>query len=163
MEPEATNLGLGSRMKPAQFVTLTFAITTAACATAPDKTSASEAWTSNVQFTSMGPDTGAFSATLNGSASAAAPYTIRVHITSGGRIMPHTHPDERVITVVDGELCYGFGSEFDPDGCKIYPEGSWFVVPANAPHYGYGKTGDAVYQESGVGPSAFVRVAASGD
>jgi quercetin dioxygenase-like cupin family protein len=145
-------------MKSAHFAIMAVAVAAAACATAPGETSASDAWTGNATFNSMGADTGAFSATLNGSTRAAAPYTIRVHITKGGRIMPHTHPDERVITVVDGELCYGFGSEFDPDGCKLYPEGSWFVVPANAPHYGYGKTGDAVYQESGVGPSAFVPV-----
>jgi quercetin dioxygenase-like cupin family protein len=148
-------------MKPAQFALMAIALATAACATAPGGSSASGAWLDNAQFSSMGQGTGAFSATLNGSTNAAAPYTIRVHITKGGRIMPHTHPDERVITVVDGELCYGFGSEFDPDGCKLYPEGSYFVVPANAPHYGFGKTGDAVYQESGVGPSAFVRLPAS--
>ena len=103
---------------------------------------------------------GAFSATLDGSTNAAGPYTIRVHITKGGRIMPHTHPDTRVITVVDGELCYGFGAMFDEAACKLYPEGSWFVVPGNAPHFGYGKS-DAVYQESGVGPSAFVPVRAN--
>jgi quercetin dioxygenase-like cupin family protein len=141
----------------------TLALGASACATPPAAISASSLWIDGVRFSSMGAGTGAFSATLNGSTNATAPYTIRVHITKGGRIMPHTHPDDRVITVVDGELCYGFGSEFDPDGCKLYPEGSWFVVPANAPHYGYGKTGDAVYQESGVGPSAFVRVVGSGN
>jgi quercetin dioxygenase-like cupin family protein len=147
-------------MKLVQFAFIAAATAVAACATLPGKTSASDAWIANAEFNSMGAGTGAFAATLNGSTSAATPYTIRVHITQGGRIMPHTHPDERVITVVDGELCYGFGPEFDPDGCKLYPEGSYFVVPANAPHYGFGKTGDAVYQESGVGPSAFVPVSA---
>ena len=147
-------------MKSARYAITAIAALTAACSTALENTSASDAWTGNARFNSMGAGTGAFAATLNGSTSAAAPYTIRVHITKGGRIMPHTHPDERVITVVDGELCYGFGPEFDPDGCKLYPEGSWFVVPASAPHYGFGKTGDAVYQESGVGPSAFVPVPA---
>jgi quercetin dioxygenase-like cupin family protein len=150
-------------MKSAQFATIALAVVMAGCSTTHERASASDAWIGNAEFNSMGAGTGAFSATLNGSTSAAAPYTIRVHITKGGRIMPHSHPDERVITVVDGELCYGFGSEFNPDGCKLYPEGSWFVVPANAPHYGYGKTGDAVYQESGVGPSAFVRIPASGN
>lgn len=106
----------------------------------------------------MGDGTGAFSATLDGRTNAPGPYTIRVRITQGGKIMPHTHPDTRVITVVDGELCYGFGTEFDPNSCKLYPEGSYFVVPGNAPHYGFGKTGDAVYQESGVGPSGFIPV-----
>jgi len=48
---------------------------------------------------------GALSATLDGSTSAAAPYTIRVHMTEGEEIMPHTDPDAGVVTVVDGELC----------------------------------------------------------
>ena len=141
----------------------TLALGASACATAPADRSASSAWIEGVRFTSMGDGTGAFSATLDGRTSAAGPYTIRVHISKGGRILPHTHPDERVITVVDGELCYGFGSTFDPDGCKLHPEGSYFVVPANTPHYGFGKTGDAVYQESGVGPSAFIPTPASGN
>lgn len=130
----------------------------AGCTTMPTPAGASTAWTSGVTFTSMGAGTGAFSSILDGSTSAAAPYTIRVHMTKGGKIMPHTHPDARVVTVVDGELCYGFAAVFDENGCKLYPEGSYFVVPANAPHYGFGKTGDSVYQESGVGPSGFVPI-----
>ncbi|MDP3739150.1 MAG: cupin domain-containing protein [Hyphomonadaceae bacterium] len=137
------------------FLFLATAIATAACAHTPEP---SNVWIDGVKFTSMGAGTGAFSSTLDGSTNAAAPYTIRVHITEGGKIAPHTHPDPRVITVVDGEVCYGFGAIFDPDGCKLYPEGSYFIVPANAPHYGFGKTGEAVYQESGVGPSGFIPV-----
>jgi len=135
------------------------ALAASACATAPPAQSPS-AWVDGVRFTPMGAaNTGAFSATLDGSTNAAAPYTIRVHMTKDGRILPHTHPDPRVITVVDGNLCYGFGATFDAEACKDYPEGSYFVVPANVPHYGFGKN-EAVYQESGVGPSAFVPVPA---
>jgi quercetin dioxygenase-like cupin family protein len=143
-------------MRLAAFAFTAMSIT--ACASAP--TGANAAWTDGASFTAMGAtNPGAFSAMLDGSTSAAAPYTIRVHMTEGGRIMPHTHPDPRVVTVVDGELCYGFSDTFDPAGCKLYPEGSYFVVPANVPHFGYGKS-DAVYQESGVGPSGFVPVTA---
>ncbi len=139
-----------------RLVIIALAASAAACAHAPEAT---PAWTGSVTFTPMGAaNPGAFSATLDGSTSAAAPYTIRVHMTKGGKIMPHTHPDPRVITVVDGNLCYGFGETFDPEACKLYPEGSYFLVPGNVPHYGYGKE-EAVYQESGVGPSAFVPVA----
>ena len=130
----------------------------AACSHAPEPQAA---WIEGVKFSSMGAGTGAFSAMLDGSTSEAAPYTIRVHMTRGGKIMPHTHPDPRVITVVAGELCYGFGATFKPDGCKLYPEGSYFVVPGNVPHYGFGKTGEAVYQESGIGPSGFIPVPAT--
>lgn len=144
-------------MRPALIVFL--ALGAAACATEPTGT-ASSPWIGGVKFTPLGQGTGAFSATIDGSMSQAAPYTIRVHITKGGRIAPHTHPDTRFITVVAGELCYGFGDTFDENGCKLYPEGSTFVVPGGKPHYGFGKTGDAVYQESGVGPSAFAPVPA---
>lgn len=143
-----------------RFITLAMAaLAASACAHAP---ASNTAWIDGVKFTPMGAaNPGAFSSTLDGSTSAAAPYTIRVHITEGGKIAPHTHPDPRVITVVDGEVCYGFGSVFDETACKLYPEGSYFLVPANAPHYGFGKTGDAVYQESGVGPSGFIPVPAA--
>ena len=139
-----------------RLVIIVIAASAAACTHAPEAT---PAWTGGVKFTPMGAtNPGAFSATLDGSTTAAAPYTIRVHMTKGGKIMPHTHPDARVVTVVDGELCYGFSDTFDADGCTLYAEGSYFVVPANAPHFGYGKS-EAIYQESGVGPSGFVPVA----
>ncbi|MEQ1780251.1 MAG: cupin domain-containing protein [Hyphomonadaceae bacterium] len=135
---------------------IAFTASLAACTQIP---ATGSAWIGSIKFAPMGAtNPGAFAATLDGNTNAAGPYTIRVHIEKGGRIAPHTHPDARVVTVVSGELCYGFGAEFDPDGCKLYPEGSYFVVPANAPHFGYGKS-DAVYQESGVGPSGFVPVA----
>jgi quercetin dioxygenase-like cupin family protein len=143
-------------MRRALFALAAFA---SACATAPEATAPNTAWTESVKFTSMGQGSGAFSSTLDGSTTKAEPYTIRVHITKGGKIQPHTHPDTRFITVVDGDLCYGFGDVFDEAACKVYPEGSTFVVPGGKPHYGFGKS-DAVYQESGVGPSAFVPVPA---
>ena len=133
---------------------LAFAALVAGCAT---QASPNSAWVDGLTFRPMLPPnaSGSFAATLDGSMTKAAPYTLRIHLTKGGKIFPHTHPDPRYITVVDGNLCYGFGETFDPDACTDYPEGSSFLVPANAPHYGYGKE-DAVYQESGMGPSAFV-------
>jgi quercetin dioxygenase-like cupin family protein len=147
-------------MRPALIAILVLGV--AACTAGPSKDpseAGASTWTDGVRFTSMGQGSGAFSATIDGGTNKAAPYTIRVHITKGGKIQPHTHPDTRLITVVDGELCYGFGDTFDENGCKLYPEGSYFVVPGNVRHYGFGKS-DAVYQESGVGPSAFVPVPA---
>lgn len=133
-----------------------FAVLGLALATGCVNQSPATPWTGSAKFTPMAASTatGAFAATLDGAAAKAGPYTIRIHITKGGKIFPHTHPDPRVITVVDGNLCYGFGDTFDENGCEIYPEGSYFLVPANAPHYGFGKE-EAVYQESGVGPSSF--------
>ena len=112
------------------------------CTSTPDMITP---WTSGVDFSPMGAATGAgaFSATINGSTAKAAPYTIRVHITKGGKILPHTHPDDRVITVVAGNLCYGFGNTFSEQGCTVYPEGMPIRARIGA-------------NESGFGPSAFV-------
>jgi quercetin dioxygenase-like cupin family protein len=97
-------------------------------------------------------------ATLTGSSSAAGLYTIRVRIARGGSIPPHTHPDARILTVVSGEVYYGFGETVDMAQAKLYAEGAVFTVPANAPHWSAATTSDVVYQESGMGPSAFVPV-----
>lgn len=80
-------------------------------------------------------------------------YTIRVHIKEGGLMPPHSHPDARQITVLSGDLYYGFGETADPAAAKRYPAGSFFIVPANEPHFAIGVLGDAVYQESGMAPT----------
>jgi quercetin dioxygenase-like cupin family protein len=41
------------------------------------------------------------------------PYILRVKLATGGRIPPHTHPDERNSTVLEGTLYVGFGENFD--------------------------------------------------
>lgn len=79
-------------------------------------------------------------------------YTIRVHLKDGGLMPPHSHPDDRMITVLSGVLHYGFGTTANPNATKAYPAGSTFLAKANDPHYAIGK-GDVVYQESGMAPT----------
>jgi quercetin dioxygenase-like cupin family protein len=80
-------------------------------------------------------------------------YTIRVHLDAGAKIPPHTHPDTRMITVLSGQLLAGQGAKFGEEATKTYGPGTFFVVPAGAPHFAWAKDGEAVYQESGFGPS----------
>ena len=87
------------------------------------------------------------------------PYILRVRLASGARIPPHTHPDERNSTVLEGTLYVGFGDTFDETKVVAIPAGAVYVAPANVPHYVWAKDGEAMYQEAGVGPSgtAFVK------
>ena len=85
-------------------------------------------------------------------------YTIRVHLDPGSKIPPHTHPDTRMITVLAGELHAGRGTTFSEDAMKVYGPGTFFVVPAGAPHFAWAKNGETVYQESGMGPSPSVLI-----
>jgi len=81
-------------------------------------------------------------------------YTLRVHLKPDAKIPPHTHPDGRMITVLSGEVMAGKGDRLDPANGVLLQAGSFFVVPAGAPHWSWAKNGDAVYQETGTGPTA---------
>ena len=88
---------------------------------------------------------------------------LRVKLAAGGRIPPHTHPDERNSTVLQGVLYVGFGRTFDESKLVAIPTGAVCVIPAEVPHYVWAKGGDVVYQEAGVGVTAtiFIDEAAS--
>jgi len=89
----------------------------------------------------------------------AGAYVLRVVLSDGGRIPPHTHPDTRIVTVLDGTLLVAFGEK--PGDADMVPvsAGSVYVVPANRPHALWAKQGDVTYQETGVGPTGNVPIA----
>lgn len=84
------------------------------------------------------------------------PYALRVKLSAGGRIPPHTHPDTRYSTVLSGTLYVGFGAMADDTRLVAVPAGAVYVAPAEVPHYVYAKDGDVTYQEGGTGPTATV-------
>lgn len=88
-------------------------------------------------------------------------YILRVKLASGAKIAPHTHPDERTTTVLEGTIYVGFGPAFDETKAVAIPTGAVYAVPANVPHHVWAKDGAAMYQEAGVGPTATVFVIAT--
>ncbi len=80
-------------------------------------------------------------------------YILRVKLFSGARILPHTHPDERITTVLMGKIYVGFGKSFDKSKVIAIPAGSVYITPANVPHYIWAKEGNAIFQEAGIGPT----------
>jgi quercetin dioxygenase-like cupin family protein len=83
-------------------------------------------------------------------------YLLRVHLAAGARVPPHTHPDERTTTVLNGTIHVGFGETFDETRMVAVPAGAVYVAPAHVPHYVWARDGEAMYQESGIGPTATV-------
>jgi quercetin dioxygenase-like cupin family protein len=80
-------------------------------------------------------------------------YLLRVKLSSGALIPPHTHPDERNTTVLTGTIYVGFGENFDESKVVAVPAGAVYIAPANVSHYVWAKEGDAIYQEAGMGPT----------
>jgi quercetin dioxygenase-like cupin family protein len=83
----------------------------------------------------------------------AGPYVMRVKLAPGTRIPPHTHPDERVCTVLAGAVYVAFGETFDETKGVAMPIGAVYVLPARVPHYVWTRDVEASYQETGVAPT----------
>jgi quercetin dioxygenase-like cupin family protein len=96
---------------------------------------------------------GGQSAVLYGDPRKAALFVTRVKQPANYKIPPHTHPEERTYTVISGTFYVGFGDKFDPAKLKAFPSGSMFVVPANTSHFHWMRSGEAIVQVSGFGPS----------
>jgi len=96
------------------------------------------------------------SAWLIGAPESHGMYVQRIKIACGAKLPPHTHPDERFIVVLSGTIHVGFGETIDESKVVAIPESGMYVAPAGVPHYVWAKDGDAVYQESGVGPTETV-------
>jgi quercetin dioxygenase-like cupin family protein len=96
---------------------------------------------------------GGQNAIMYGNPRKAEPFITRVKLPADYKIQPHTHPEERVYTVISGTFYIGFGDKFDPARLEAFPVGSVFIVPAGASHFHWTRSGEAVVQISGVGPS----------
>ena len=80
------------------------------------------------------------------------PYTIRVKVPGGVKLMPHSHPEDRVYTVISGIFYIGLGDEFDAGRLEAYPPGAVVVLPGNTPHFHWAKSGEYVTQVTAIGP-----------
>src|SRR5262249_32469512 len=89
-------------------------------------------------------------------------YTVRLEVSAGYKLAPHTHPDYREVTILSGTWNTGYGKEFNETALKALPAGSFYTEPANIPHFVEVRE-PVVIQVSGTGPSAraFVNPAAN--
>ena len=80
-------------------------------------------------------------------------YTVRVSIAPHTQVPPHTHRDNRAVTVVSGTWRMTYGSHFDANALKDLPPGSFYTEPAGQPHFS--QTGDdpVIIWVTGYGPS----------
>ena len=90
-------------------------------------------------------------AQLFGDSSKGGAWIDRVKIPSGMRFLAHTHPQDELVTVIEGTWYLGAGERFDSAKLKAYPAGSFIVIPAGVPHFVAAKEGIVIVQLSGTG------------
>jgi quercetin dioxygenase-like cupin family protein len=96
---------------------------------------------------------GTYQAAVVGDPAKPGPYAIRVRIPVGTKVLPHSHPEDRIIAVLGGTVYVGVGSTFDEQTVKALPPGSVYTEPAGKPHYSWAKDGGVVLHVTGVGPT----------
>ena len=64
---------------------------------------------------------GAQIAVLSGDPSKAEPFTIRLKAPDGYKIMPHWHPTDENVTVLEGTFAMGVGEKFDEAAAHAMP------------------------------------------
>src|SRR6185295_17726559 len=90
---------------------------------------------------------------LKGDPTKAGLYTIQLKVPANTRIESHTHPDDRVATVISGTWYFGYGHRFDERKLKALPPGSFYTEPPDEAHFA--RTGDTavIVQITGFGPT----------
>jgi quercetin dioxygenase-like cupin family protein len=90
-------------------------------------------------------------AQLFGDSNQGSTWIDRVKIPSGARVLAHTHPQDELVTVIEGTWYLGEGAKFDSANLKGYPAGSFIVIPAGISHFVAAKESTVVVQLNGIG------------
>jgi len=80
-------------------------------------------------------------------------YTVRVAIPAHTQVKPHTHRDNRSVTVLSGTWQMGYGTQFDAKLLKELKPGSLFTEPAGQPHFSQTTDEPVVILVTGYGPN----------
>jgi quercetin dioxygenase-like cupin family protein len=90
-------------------------------------------------------------ATLFGDPSKPGMYVVRVKFSPGTMTRPHTHTEDRYITVIKGTWWVGTGPEFEPSKTTPLKAGSFMQHPKGVQHYDGAKDEEAIVQIIGMG------------
>ena len=91
-------------------------------------------------------------AVLHGDPARPGPYIVLVRWEPNSMSRPHSHPNDRFITVVSGTWWVGSGPRFDPDATVPMPAGSFVTHYGRGIHYDGAKDEPCTILITGEGP-----------
>jgi quercetin dioxygenase-like cupin family protein len=90
---------------------------------------------------------------LKGDPNNAGLDTIQLTVPANTKIEAHTHPDDRVATVISGTWYIGYGPVFSEASVKSLLSGSFYTEPPNVSHFARTGNQTVVLQITGYGPA----------
>ncbi|MDX8127671.1 MULTISPECIES: cupin domain-containing protein [Methylomonas] len=96
---------------------------------------------------------GSESAVLVGDPSKPGLYVVLNKWKAHHNSKPHSHPNDRFITVISGTWWVGTGTDYDPTHLQAVPAGSFVTHYGNEIHYDGAKDEDTILQIVGIGPA----------
>ena len=96
---------------------------------------------------------GSAQAIMYGDPSKPGLYIVLTKWHAGHMSHPHSHPNDRFITVLEGTWWVGTGTKFDPASTKPVPTGSFVVHTGKEIHYDGAKDADVTLEILGMGPA----------
>ena len=91
-------------------------------------------------------------ALLYGNPSQPGLYIMRVRFPANTMSRPHTHDQDRFVTVIEGTWHAGTQASFDPAETIPLPAGSFMIHPAGAVHYDGARDAPTIVEIRGIGP-----------
>jgi quercetin dioxygenase-like cupin family protein len=79
-------------------------------------------------------------------------YAIRRRFKPGEMSRPHTHDQDRLVTVIKGTWWTGEGNRFTPDRTTPVKTGGFMLHPKGLAHYDGAKDEEVIVQIIGMGP-----------
>ena len=89
---------------------------------------------------------------LYGDMKKAEPFAMRLKLPANQVIKLHIHPNDEVVTVLEGSLMLGFGDRMQMSKTRTFPAGSFYVNPAKTKHFVAIDKDGATIQVNAVGP-----------
>jgi hypothetical protein len=89
---------------------------------------------------------------LYGDIKKSAPFAIRIQLPPNLVIKTHYHPNDEVVTVLDGSLSVGFGDRTPSSETKTFTANSFYVNAANVEHFVVVGSEGVTIQINAIGP-----------
>ena len=96
---------------------------------------------------------GAQIAVLHGSPAKPGLFTIRVKLPANFKLPVHSHPDERVRTIISGTYYSALGDKVDASKLMSFPPGTFSHVPPKVWQFAETRDEEVVFQITGIGPT----------